>query len=95
MLFELLLKRNVCPRIIKLLLYIDGHESKPANSNFSIFILFDKFEGNTFLHNVLKISFLACRYTPLSTIVKTGYLTQRHFSTKQNRLETLILLRQR
>ena len=35
-------------------LYIDGHESKPANSNFSNFFLFDKFEGNTFLHNVLK-----------------------------------------
>ena len=34
--------------------YIDGHESKPANSNFSKKILFDKFEGNTFLHNVLK-----------------------------------------
>ena len=34
--------------------YIDGHESKPANSNFSNFFLFDKFEGNTFLHNVLK-----------------------------------------
>ena len=33
--------------------YIDGHESKPANSNFSKKILFDKFEGNTFLH-VLK-----------------------------------------
>ena len=33
---------------------IDGHESKPANSNFSKKILFDKFEGNTFLHNVLK-----------------------------------------
>ena len=33
---------------------IDGHESKPANSNFSIFFLFNKFEGNTFLHNVLK-----------------------------------------
>ena len=33
---------------------IDGHESKPANSNFSNFFLFDKFEGNTFLHNVLK-----------------------------------------
>ena len=35
-------------------MYIDGHESKPANSNFSKKILFDKFEGNTFLHNVLK-----------------------------------------
>ena len=35
--------------------HIDGHESKPANSNFSIFFLFDKFEGNPFLHNVLKI----------------------------------------
>ena len=34
--------------------YIDGHESKPANSNFSIFFLFDKFKGNTLLHNVLK-----------------------------------------
>ena len=34
--------------------HIDGHESKPANSNFSNFFLFDKFEGNTFLHNVLK-----------------------------------------
>ena len=34
--------------------YIDGHESKPANSNFSKKFLFDKFEGNTFLHNVLK-----------------------------------------
>ena len=34
--------------------HIDGHESKPANSNFSKKILFDKFEGNTFLHNVLK-----------------------------------------
>ena len=33
--------------------HIDGHESKPANSNFSIF-LFDKFKGNTLLHNVLK-----------------------------------------
>ena len=36
------------------IVHIDGHESKPANSNFSIFFLFDKFEGNTFLHNVLK-----------------------------------------
>ena len=36
------------------ILYIDGHESKPANSNFSKKNLFDKFEGNTFLHNVLK-----------------------------------------
>ena len=35
-------------------LHIDGHESKPANSNFSKKIVFDKFEGNTFLHNVLK-----------------------------------------
>ena len=35
-------------------MYIDGHESKPANSNFSNFFLFDKFEGDTFLHNVLK-----------------------------------------
>ena len=35
-------------------MHIDGHESKPANSNFSKKILFDKFEGNTFLHNVLK-----------------------------------------
>ena len=34
--------------------HIDGHESKPANSNFSKKILFDKFEGDTFLHNVLK-----------------------------------------
>ena len=34
--------------------YIDSYESKPANSNFSNFLLFDKFEGNTFLHNVLK-----------------------------------------
>ena len=34
--------------------HIDGHESKPANSNFSKFFLFDKFECNTFLHNVLK-----------------------------------------
>ena len=34
-------------------LHIDGHESKPANSNFSKKFLFDK-----------KISFLACRYTP-------------------------------
>ena len=34
-------------------MYIDGHESKPANSNFSIF-LFDKFKGNTLLQNVLK-----------------------------------------
>ena len=34
--------------------HIDGHESKPANSNFSKKFLFDKFEGNTFLHNVLK-----------------------------------------
>ena len=31
-----------------------GHESKPANSNFSNFFLFDKFKGNTLLHNVLK-----------------------------------------
>ena len=54
MLFNELIKKNVCTKIIKLLLYIDGHESKPANSNFSIFFLFDKFEGNTFLHNVLK-----------------------------------------
>ena len=38
----------------KIEIYIDGHESKPANSNFSKKILFDKFEGNTFLHNVLK-----------------------------------------
>ena len=37
------------------------------------FFLFDKFEGNTYLHNVLKISFLACRYTP-------------HFDNCQNRL---------
>ena len=35
-------------------MYIDGHESKPANSNFSKKIVFDLFEGNTFLHNVLK-----------------------------------------
>ena len=35
-------------------MHIDGHESKPANSNFLNFSLFDKFEGNTFLHNVLK-----------------------------------------
>ena len=28
-------------------LHIDGHESKPANSNFSIFLV-DKFEGITF-----------------------------------------------
>ena len=35
-------------------MYIDGHESKPANSNFSKNFLFDKFEGDTFLHNVLK-----------------------------------------
>ena len=35
-------------------IYIDGHESKPANSKFSKKFLFDKFEGNTFLHNVLK-----------------------------------------
>ena len=35
-------------------IYIDGHESKPANSNFSKKFLFDKFEGDTFLHNVLK-----------------------------------------
>ena len=34
--------------------YIDGHESKPANSNFSKIFLFDKFEGNTFSHIVLK-----------------------------------------
>ena len=34
--------------------HIDGHESKPANSNFSKNFLFDKFEGDTFLHNVLK-----------------------------------------
>ena len=34
--------------------YIDGHESKPANSNFSKKFLFDKFKGNTLLHNVLK-----------------------------------------
>ena len=42
------------PNVIASKLYIDGHESKPANSNFSKKILFDKFEGNTFLHNVLK-----------------------------------------
>ena len=35
-------------------IYIDGHESKPANSKFSKKFLFDKFEGDTFLHNVLK-----------------------------------------
>ena len=35
-------------------IYIDGHESKPANSNFSKKNLFDKFESNTFLHYVLK-----------------------------------------
>ena len=35
-------------------IHIDGHESKPANSNFSKKILFDKFEGDTFLYNVLK-----------------------------------------
>ena len=34
--------------------HIDGHESKPANSNFSKKFLFDKYEGDTFLHNVLK-----------------------------------------
>ena len=33
---------------------IDGHESKSANSNISIFFLFDIFKGNTLLHNVLK-----------------------------------------
>ena len=35
-------------------MYIDGHESKPANSNFSKKNLFHKFEGDTFSHNVLK-----------------------------------------
>ena len=40
--------------VIILMGHIDGHESKPANSNFSKKILFDNFEGNTFLHNVLK-----------------------------------------
>ena len=39
---------------IYIYIYIDGHESKPANSNFSKFFLFHKFEGDTFLHNVLK-----------------------------------------
>ena len=39
---------------IYIYIYIDGHESKPANSNFSKTFLFDKFEGDTFLHNVLK-----------------------------------------
>ena len=40
--------------------YIDGHESKPANSKFSFF-LFDKFEGNTFSQNVLKNLVPSCR----------------------------------
>ena len=36
-----------------------------TNQNrFLYFFLFDKFKGNTFLHNALKISFLPCRYTP-------------------------------
>ena len=41
-------------KLSSLTLYIDGHESKPANSNFSKKFLFDKFEGNNLLHNVLK-----------------------------------------
>ena len=45
----LFIKKRKCVKI-----HIDGHESKPANSNFSIFFLFNKIEGNTFLHNVLK-----------------------------------------
>ena len=49
-------KSNALPRLLNHTVNKDndGHESKPANSNFSIFFLFDKFEGNTFLHNVLK-----------------------------------------
>ena len=35
------------------IIHIDGHESKPANCNF-LFFLFDKFKGNTLLHNVFK-----------------------------------------
>ena len=37
--------------VINLHVHIDGHESK---LQFFDFFLFDKFEGNTFLHNVLK-----------------------------------------
>ena len=45
---------NLFRKIDNIKTYIDGHESKPANSNFSKFFLFDKFEGDTILHNVLK-----------------------------------------
>ena len=41
-------------------------------TKFFLFFLFDKFKGNTLLHNELKILFLACRYTP-------------HFDNCQNR----------
>ena len=73
-------------------IYIDGHESKPANSNFSKKFLFDKFEGNTFLHNVLKNLVPSMSLYPSFRQLSKP---QWHFSTKQNRLGTLILLRQR
>ena len=45
---------KLCFMFLSKTIYINGHESKPANSNFSKKFLFDKFEGNTYLHNVLK-----------------------------------------
>ena len=76
-------KKSIISDMRHCIMYIDGHESKPANSNFFIYFLVDKFKGNTLLHNVLKN--LVPTYTPHLSIVKTGYLSHSHFSTKQNR----------
>ena len=35
-------------------MHVNGHESKPPNSNIFNLFLFDKFKGNTYLHNMLK-----------------------------------------
>ena len=53
--------------------HIDGHESKPANSNFSIFFYLINSKVIPFYIMCKKISFLACCYTP-------------HFDNCQNRL---------
>ena len=56
--------------------------------------LFDKFEGNTFLHNVLK--YLIPRMSLYPSFRQLSKPAISHRDTFQrNRLETLILLRQR
>ena len=76
-------------------MHFDVHESKPANSFFFIYYLFDKLKANTLLHNVLKVLVPSMSlYPSFRQLSNRLYLTPSLFNETKP-VKTLILLQLR